>query len=228
MLNSISFWKIRLSITAFTFVIVIQLTGCGIVGYSNFKIEDWNMPQKLPNLENTEILLNGKFKENPSVEELSFIELNYTLTRVLRERFNIAQVYSENNNKFTIKIEKSVVGRKQYNPSVWELIHRFSFTIIPYIWADRHSVTYTITAPNNEAKAFMYGYTVQNYSWFPLMFFDPGFSTGIYGNEFYYYQRERLKIYEVFAMRFLTDATPFILSHRAVPSSITTRGLLHD
>ncbi len=189
--------------------------GCGIVGYSTFKMEEWNMPQQPANFEKTEISLYGK---NQEVEgyyvEASHFEPYFGLTKVLRERFKIADVFSESQNRFLIKIEESIEGRRQNKPTVWELIHIYTFNVIPYIWTDKRSITYTITAPNNEIKSFTHSYVVQNYSWFPFLFFNPGFETGLYGEMHNYYQKDRVKIYEVFATRFLTESALFIVSHR--------------
>jgi hypothetical protein len=139
--------------------------------------------------------------------------------RTLRERYHIFDILPlqmrpmpNDPDRFVIEVwlslpEKTAAGVAGENLS--------SFGVIPTMWSEKYSLTFKVIAPGGEEKAYIYSYTERSYSWGLILgFFGPGFGHDL-NTEWDLYQDDRIVVFDKLTTRFMSDAAPFISSHRS-------------
>lgn len=197
---------------ALTFMVSLQLAAC-VVGYETFHTEDWDSMQPMPNLANVKIsyIIDMPRSIRPK--------------RILQSRFHILDIQPISQASIHNEMDRFVIRAEETDQKmsllrgIWASMSIFSFSVIPAVIDRDTSVTCSITAPGGEEKTFHYSYTERLYNWLPFIFFSPGIYGGInaptQAQVFDSYQKDRTKIRDGIIVRFMTEASPFILSHTA-------------
>jgi len=214
--------RIRNQILYLALILAIPLfiNGC-MVGYRTYKTERWEPTQPTENIPS--IKVSYGVTVDSSAYDFYMPILLFSFERTLRERFHILDVQlipeTDLNNdpeRFNIRIHVSATEPPVEN--IWGMISGFSFSVIPGSMSETYTLEYTIIAPGGDAKTFQYHYTKRGYSWLPFMLFGPQY-LGTPGGTVDYSAPREIKVLDGITTHFMTEATPFILSHTAQPAS---------
>jgi hypothetical protein len=223
---STPFWKLR---TLLIIIVSLSLTGCP-AGYAAFNHKELSITEPFPSLAQIKIsFLKPEPKSSSYWESVYSEELYFSLSRTLRSRYRIFDINSNQQEKFIITAEHSPKSLKgDIETGVWSFIHRYSLAAVPMIWNEKHSLIFTVTAPSNKKRTFIYDYTIRYYSWLPFLLFDPGFILTTEG-WMDSYQDRRIRLYDEITALFMQEAAPFFLSQQKELSiSANSEGASHE
>jgi len=196
-------------------LIPLHLSGCAI-GYITFHTEHWETTEPPSQLDGVIISYNT---DNESVSS--------SLERMLRGRFHVLDIQQtteaglQNNapEQFIISV-RTATGKLSTAEIAWAALSLLSCATIPVTVGEDFPITYTVIAPGGDQRTFQYRYTERSYSWLPLLLFGPElFAVFPGGGPTDTYDDERVNMLDKITIRFLTEATPFILAHRTSPST---------
>jgi len=210
---------------ALIFMMSLQLMGC-IVGYKTFKTDALNSNQPRENLPDVKISYGDKISicsgKSDCHDDSYPTLLRISLERTLRTNFHILDIEQIPRDSFQRNEPNHFLILTKESPEApgvglaWALISIVSFATIPAFWDFDYSFEFTIITPGGEEKPFRYHYTERIYSWLPFVFFGPPVYMSL-TSHIDSTQQDRLKGYDEMITRLMTDATPFILSHKASP-----------